>query len=371
MVLTNAQTTAFFTAATQMGLAEAARVALRGEGIDTVEDLSEFQKNHWNQVVTNLKYPASLPDPENDGQFLRAPTITLGAKSLERLKTASEAVRYYESTGRNLSPGNMHFMNTLRTFALQWQSLCDRSDQTSPSVPKITRNLKVMKWATSMEDFWGTVIRVRNSPLAYVVRADAAVPAVAPLLMPGRPYSEEHGSVEREMIARLSHDHPVFEDDNATCFNNLEEATRGTIIAATIQPFKRRRNGRGAWLAILSQHCGDDKWEAEIKTSDDFLKTKLWKGNTNHSLEKFMEQHRSAYITLQQCAEHVTYQLPHDRTRVKYLMDAIKCTDPGVVAALSSIRLDDGEAGMRNNFDLAVTFLLPTDPIAKKQKATG
>ena len=69
---------------------------------------------------------------------------------------------------------------------------------------------------------------------------------------------------------------------------------------------------------------------------------------------------------LQQCDEHITYQLPHDRTRVKYLIDSIKCTDPGVVAAFSHIRLDDGVNGMHNNFDAAVTFLLPMDPIQIK-----
>ena len=79
-----------------------------------------------------------------------------------------------------------------------------------------------------------------------------------------------------------------------------------------------------------------------------------------------MEQHRSAYITLHKCAEHDTYQLPHDHTSVKYLIDSIKCTETGVVAELSHIRLDDGVNGMRNNFDAAVTFLLPTDPIQIK-----
>ena len=99
------------------------------------------------------------------------------------------------------------------------------------------------------------------------------------------------------MISRLSHKHPVFDDENATCFNHLEEATHGTIIDATIQPFKRRWNGQGAWRAIIAHHFGDDMWEAEIKSSDDFLKTSIWKGNTTHSLERFMQQDRLAYKT--------------------------------------------------------------------------
>jgi hypothetical protein len=370
MVLTAAQTTAFFTGATQMALAAQHRAALQSEGIVTIEDLAEFESTHWAQVVTNLKYPEGIPDPANRGQFLRAQTLALGAKSLERLKIAAEAARYYEAIGRALTPNNMHYTNTLKTFGRQWKAICSRRDQSAPAVPKITRNLKVMKWAESMKDFWSTAIGVRNAPLAYVTRETVAVANPAPALLINMPYSEAHGSIEMEMVERFSHDDAVYRDDNATCFNYLEEATRSTVVAATIQPHKRRRDGRGAWLAILSQHCGNDKWESEIKTSDDFLKTKIWKGNTNHSLEKFLEQHRSAYITLQSCAEHLDYQLPNDRTRVTYLMDAIKCTDPGVIAAMSHIRLDDGANGMRNNFEMAVTFLLPTDPIIKK-KASG
>ena len=128
-----------------MGLANYVWVALVYEGIVSVNNLTEFCKNRWHQVVTNLKYLASLPDPDNDGQFIQAPTIMLGAKSLERVKTASEAARYYEATGRPLTLGNMNFTTTLQTFKLQWRYLCDHSDGPLPSVPKITRNVKVMK----------------------------------------------------------------------------------------------------------------------------------------------------------------------------------------------------------------------------------
>ena len=53
------------------------------------------------------------------------------------------------------------------------------------------------------------------------------------------------------------------------------------------------------------------------------------------------------------------------------MIDAIKCNDPGVVATLSQIRLDDRVNGMRNHFYAAVAFLLPTDPIQIKHKSAG
>ena len=95
MVFTVALATEFFCAPNQMGLLNNILVALDYKGIVSVNDLAEFCKNHWYQVVTNLKYPASFPDPDNNGNFIRSPTITLVAKCLERLKLASEAGRYY------------------------------------------------------------------------------------------------------------------------------------------------------------------------------------------------------------------------------------------------------------------------------------
>jgi hypothetical protein len=54
-------------------------------------------------------------------------------------------------------------------------------------------------------------------PLAYVVRELVPVPAPPPLAN-NLPYSNLHGSVEGEMIARASHTHPLFRDDNSAVY---------------------------------------------------------------------------------------------------------------------------------------------------------
>ena len=72
-----------------------------------------------------------------------------------------------------------------------------------------------------------------------------------------------------------------------------------------------------------------------------------------------------AWFALGEAAEHVAHELPGNRTRVTYLIDSMKCKDPGVLAALSSVRQDD--PGMRTNFELAAAFLIPTCPVAKKK----
>jgi hypothetical protein len=62
---------------------------------------------------------------------------------------------------------------------------------------------------------------------------------------PGTPHSAEHEQIENELIARASHGHPLFREDNLSACHMLEEATRATSHdAASIKPFQRSKNGR-------------------------------------------------------------------------------------------------------------------------------
>ena len=135
---------------------------------------------------------------------------------------------------------------------------------------------------------------------------------------------------------------PPFRNDNAQVYHYMEEATRGTIYAASIKPSQRTKNGRKAWRALVAQYAGKYKWEKELKDCDDFIHTRKWTGAQNYSLEKFVSQHRSSYVSMCQCAEHVDYQLPNELTRVKYLLEAIDNLDPALQAELALVRADEG-----------------------------
>jgi hypothetical protein len=107
MVYTAAQLTAFFEEAGQMGISHETRVQLATEGIVTVDDLSEFDEDNLKQIADNLRRPSGrVPiDPINDpnGPTMPTPAFVFGAKSYNRLKAASDLVRYYETVGRDLT----------------------------------------------------------------------------------------------------------------------------------------------------------------------------------------------------------------------------------------------------------------------------
>ena len=170
-----------------------------------------------------------------------------------------------------------------------------------------------------------------------------------------------------ELIERASHTHPNFRVDNEKVYFKLEEANRGTSYAASLKPFQRHKDGRGAYLAITTQNAGDNKWNAKIVNQDALLHNQKWKGNGSFTLEKHCNNHRHAYVQMQAASSHVAYQLPNAHTRVGYLLSSIETTDAELQAAMASVKQDKAPGGLREHFEDTVATLLPADPVSKKQ----
>ena len=64
---------------------------------------------------------------------------------------------------------------------------------------------------------------MRLIPLAYTIREDVAVTGIAPPLLQHLPHLELHGSVEAELVARASHAHALYRDDNSAVYYKLEK----------------------------------------------------------------------------------------------------------------------------------------------------
>ena len=109
-----------------------------------------------------------------------------------------------------------------------------------------------------------------------------------------------------------------------------------------------------------------DKWEAELKRQDEFLHNRKWKGNNSFTLERFIAQHRNAFVSMTQCAQYVEFQLPNEYTRVGFLLNSIQSSDPKLQAAMANVDGDTGAGGKRSDFEAAASFLLPKDPVAAR-----
>ena len=243
MVLTSAQTTASFEHADQMGITHVTVVELQSEGITSVSDLADFNKDSLQQLADNLRCPGGrVPNPNpaaQPGSTIPTPPFVFGAKSQRRIAVACDLANYYRTLGRDLTAANLQWNTVMKNFNVQWTTLKEKKGEDSPETPKISKALPVIKWTEVFQDFLNRKIGNRNILLAYIIRDEPNPPAVAPPLAPGQPHSVEHGYVEAELIARASHTHTLFRNDNSDLYFLLEEATRSTPYAASIKPFQQ------------------------------------------------------------------------------------------------------------------------------------
>ena len=83
--MTAAQTTASFESPDQMGIPHATMVQMQPEGIQSVADLADFEKDSLRQLADNLRKPGDrIPDPDPNapvGATIPMPAFTYGAKS--------------------------------------------------------------------------------------------------------------------------------------------------------------------------------------------------------------------------------------------------------------------------------------------------
>jgi len=131
MVLTNAQTTAFYEDQAQMNISAETRAQLQLEGLETIDDLLEFDKASIKGIVDNLRSPGGrIPNPDvnpPDGSTICRPPFQIGAKSIMRLEGATKIVRYYETVvGRELTATNMKWQNTIKIFVQHYKALEDK-----------------------------------------------------------------------------------------------------------------------------------------------------------------------------------------------------------------------------------------------------
>ena len=353
MVLTAVQRTAFFRNNDQMALTAATRTQLQTEGITDEVTLGEASSERFDTIKDNLRRPPG-----------GGPPFEFTSKSEERLRAASNIVKYYNLVGREPTADNMMWDPVIKIFKKHWDDLKKQQVKDAPEVPKISKSLPIITWITIFKDFLFRVVGTNNIPLSYIVRDDEDVPNPIPELMDGKPYSEQYGSVMNEMVALATHDHEGFVWDNHAVFGYLEEATRSTTYADILSPYRSQRDGKGAFRALITHHAGEEKWDKEVMRLTHLLVNRQWKGQNNYTLESFINSHRNAFVTLQECAKHVNYQLPTERDRVKFLVEAIKCSDAGMQAAISTVR---STAEMKSDFSKAAAHLMIYDPVAARR----
>jgi hypothetical protein len=212
--------------------------AVAAEGIAIPNNLSKFDKKGIDSIYCNQCKPtkvlcAGAAGVHGELQHIQA--YKLLAKSYFLLTIGATASKFYNNIGHALDPDNMMWM-VIKRFNEQHMALMARKAADSTYVPpKLTKNFSTYKWLELFVLCLCQKVGVCNCPLEYIVCDNAVVTAICPPLQPFEPHLAEHsGSIKGDMIAHVSHAHPLFKVDNGAVFELIKNAVCGTAIAASI-----------------------------------------------------------------------------------------------------------------------------------------
>ena len=99
--------------------------------------------------------------------------------------------------------------------------------------------------------------------------------------------------------------------------------------------------------------------------------TNCGRGKVNLHLTVFVGHHRNAFVTMQECAQHLPYQLSNAQMRVTHLLEKIHCDNSPLQSAIALVRNNMTDTGTVlakiNYFESAVSFIIPHDSVVSKK----
>ena len=173
--------------------------------------------------------------------------------------------------------------------------------------------------------------------------------------------------IKIDLIVRTSHTDILYPQYNVDVYFKLEETCRGTNYTDSLKTFQKKKDGRGGFFELKQQYARKDKCDAEIKCMITLIHTHKWKGNSSHTLDFSISQHRTPFMPMQACSLHFDYQLPNDNSRVRFMIDRIEYSDVSLHVVITMVDEDNTPGGKQHNFEAAAAHILPKDPVAKRR----
>ena len=361
MVTTSETFRSWFKASTNMKLSSDASVLrVSHEGITSYDTLVDFDKAAIKNIPRVCKGPidAIAANIANNVQAESAvPGASIRSLSVQRLIIAANATQYYASIGRTMDASIMHYGNVLSTFKIKWEAYEAIMSEDDPKIPRIfdcDGDRRIIRWAPIFLENLDAIIGAKG-PLRYVLRNEPIFPLEGNDPLDHNAYYGASGGLADELVDRIPHIGPIYKNDNASVYQKIEEAVRGTSVESTIKPFSRRKDGRGAFLALIANYSGDVKYRAIAKKRQNLIQKIKWTGNS-YALETHVSNHRQAYDDLRECSTHINVPVTSDPQRVEYLINSITSKDITLQASIRLVR--ENTNNMRNNFEGAAIYSL-------------
>jgi len=140
MVIISAAFKSWLKASTNMKLSSDASVnSVTHEGITDFNSLVDFDKQtiQYLPKVCKETIAAIVADSANNiTAEVEVPGANVNSISVQRFLVACKAAKYYDSIDRVMTTGNMHYMNVLANFKLEYEAYEAMRKEDVPDIPK-------------------------------------------------------------------------------------------------------------------------------------------------------------------------------------------------------------------------------------------
>ena len=343
----------------------ARRVAIQDEGLETIEDLLDFDDDEIKTLCQSVRKPGgTIADPNDATRTIPDPGFKIPSVCEKRLKLAASGARLYSKIERDISQDSLN-RTRLKLIEKHLKLVEDHSDP--ESLPQVSKTFGIMRAMDQVPTYLRECLGSMKIPLLYIIRDEVLPPPLEPLI-PNQIHSLSYPSFVDELIAYASHSGPEYIEDNARVFSILMEMVRGTSFESSLKSHQRARNGRGAYLSLLQHNMGSSKWDRIIEESETYVLRREWNGkNYRFTLKNHITKHREANNELVRASQFVDYEVPNEHTRVSRLLKSLTTKDPAIISAITHIQ---GDNNQRNDFELAADFLLLTAPSPNNQASS-
>ena len=109
----------------------------------------------------------------------------------------------------------------------------------------------------------------------------------------------------------------------------IKEAARGTSMESTIKSFSRRKDRRGAFQALMSNHSGEVKHRSISKKRLNLLQNIKWNSRA-YLLEIHVSNHSQDHDDLLEYSTHIECAICGPEQKVEHLIDSIVFADSAI-----------------------------------------
>ena len=97
--------------------------------------------------------------------------------------------------------------------------------------------------------------------------------------MESNSYHGENVSLHEEIVAKFSNNGSIYKYDNTLVYMKIYRAAKVTSVESTINTFYCHKDGRGAFLDLISNHADDTNYRVILKKRMNLLHNIQWNGS--------------------------------------------------------------------------------------------